>query len=225
MLLWKLLIFALQNLTILQNVDGQFKDFQYMKVKRLKCTSDFKFVYENLTCFAKPLNRNQTGINVDIWYKKPMTSLNVRIFKFNLGTLIEFDFQIEIITFYRYGTIYRQVLKAPKMDFCSLNPNSQGIPLIKEVVKIVQNLDESLVHPCPFYGYIVKNKPLSISTLPSIFAQGDYKMTFNFTSKKDQGILFIEFLTSLISSEKHSFGQKIDQLNFKLVNFASIIKI
>ena len=64
-------------LLVLHQIHGQFKDFQYIKVKRLKCTSDFKYVFENMTCFAKPLNRNQTGINIGIWFKKPLNFMIV----------------------------------------------------------------------------------------------------------------------------------------------------
>ena len=62
---------------IFDQIDGQFKDFQYIKVKRFKCTSDFKHTFENLTCFAKPINRNQTALTSDIWFKKPFNFMNV----------------------------------------------------------------------------------------------------------------------------------------------------
>lgn len=70
----------LLTLPFLLQIDCKFKDFQYVKIKRFKCTSDFKFVYENLTCFAKPLNRNQTGVNLGVWFKKPLIFFNVSFF-------------------------------------------------------------------------------------------------------------------------------------------------
>ena len=52
---------------------SQFKDFQFVKVKRLKCnTTNFKLVYENYTCFSKPINRNLTGLTLDIYFKRPI---------------------------------------------------------------------------------------------------------------------------------------------------------
>lgn len=79
-------------------------------------------------------------------------------------------------------------------------------PLITEIVKIVKAVDESLIHECPFYNTVIKNKPLTITTLPAIFSQGEYKITFNLTTKNNEEIMFHEYLTSVVSSEKNSFG-------------------
>lgn len=81
-----------------------------------------------------------------------------------------------------------------------------GNPLIVEVVKIAQAVDKDAIHECPYYNVVINNKPLSLTTLPTIFSQGEYKVTMNFTTKKDEKIFYSEYLFSIISSEKHSFG-------------------
>lgn len=63
--------------SVFPEIDGEFKDFQYIKVKRLICTSDFKFTLKNLTCFAKPINRNQTGITIDVTFTRPLNYFDV----------------------------------------------------------------------------------------------------------------------------------------------------
>lgn len=64
---------------------------------------------------------------------------------------------------------------------------------------------------------IIKNKPLRIKTLPSIFSHGDFKITFNFAIKKDEEIRLCWDLTNLVSSrERVRSVEIIDQLTLKI---------
>ena len=92
------------------------------------------------------------------------------------------------------------------MNHCQHFKTAGDNRLIAELIKVANKLDESLLHECPYSSMMIKNKPLSISNLPSIFSQGEYKITFNFTNQRDEQINFVEFLASIISSEKNSFG-------------------
>mgnify|MGYP006359087981 FL=1 len=92
------------------------------------------------------------------------------------------------------------------MNYCQQIKNFAENRLISELMKIVNEVDDSIAHECPYSSLSIKNKPLSIKTLPAIISQGEYKVTFNATNKKDEEINFIEFLISIISSEKNSFG-------------------
>ena len=51
------------------------KDFQYIKIKRLKCDFNKIFFVENTTCFAKALSKNSSSINAFIYTKFPVTFL------------------------------------------------------------------------------------------------------------------------------------------------------
>ena len=92
------------------------------------------------------------------------------------------------------------------MNYCEQIKKLAENRLISELMKIVKEVDESLAQECPYASMSIKNKPLSINSLPTIFSQGEYKVTFNSTNKKDEEIIFAEFLVSLTSSEKNSFG-------------------
>jgi hypothetical protein len=62
---------------IFLNFECEAKDYQYAKLKRLKCDPNFKLIEKNFTCFAKPINRNTTGINFLMLFKKPANYLGV----------------------------------------------------------------------------------------------------------------------------------------------------
>lgn len=53
------------------------KDFQFVKFKRFNCEINSEFVYENFSCFTKPINRNSTGLNMFLWFKKPVNFAKV----------------------------------------------------------------------------------------------------------------------------------------------------
>lgn len=113
---------------------------------------------------------------------------------------------MEVIFYYRYGTIYRQVMKTPKINFCAVMKAAIETPLLSVIIDIAKSVEPSMIHECPYVNLIAKNKPLTLSALPTIFSQGDYRVTLNFTTRNNEEFLFIEFLLSWISSEKNSFG-------------------
>jgi hypothetical protein len=111
-----------------------------------------------------------------------------------------------MIFFFRYGTIYRQVLKIPKTDVCWILAKSSSNPLINAIIDIFRKTDTSLIHECPYTQIILDNKPIIVETLPSVFSAGDYKFTIELLAKDDKSILYVETLVYWFSSEKNSFG-------------------
>lgn len=53
---------------------------------------------------------------------------------------------------YKYGTIYREVLKVPKTNPCEVidNIKESNNPLFKAIYDIAHDIVPDLVHPCPF---------------------------------------------------------------------------
>ena len=72
------------------------------------------------------------------------------------------------------------------MNYCQQIKNFAENRLISELMKIVKEVDESLAKECPYASMSIKNKPLSINSLPTIFSQGEFKVSFNSTNKKDE---------------------------------------
>lgn len=113
---------------------------------------------------------------------------------------------MEFIFFYRYGTIMRQVLKTPNLNWCDVVGSSKLNPLYNEVFKVIQNVEPSFVHPCPYNDFIIKNRVPDVSKLPSIFSAGYYKFLVNANDMKDKLIFNITTILEWISSERNSFG-------------------
>lgn len=89
---------------------------------------------------------------------------------------------------------------------------------------IVKETEPGVVHKCPytvFYSvvspflslmaiylqeYSMNNATPTISSLPSMFPSGDYKMTVNITDDKGARIAFISLASAVISPNKDTFG-------------------
>lgn len=58
------------------------KEYQFSKVKRLKCDPNLKYIFENFSCFAKPVSRNSTSVTVIFQTKMPFNVFHVSLIKF-----------------------------------------------------------------------------------------------------------------------------------------------
>lgn len=108
--------------------------------------------------------------------------------------------------YYRYGTIYREVMRLPKLELCAGIKIGNFHPLAAFPINIVKEMDKDLVHECPYTEILIRDKIVNIKSVPSIFAQGHYRSEFNFTSQKNEKICNLENLFYWHSSEKNSFG-------------------
>ena len=97
-------------------------------------------------------------------------------------------------------------MKTPKINFCEVMKASTATPLLSVIIDIAKSVEPTIIHECPYVNLLTKNKPLTLNALPTIFSQGDYRVTLNFTTRRNEEFLFMEFLASWISSEKSSFG-------------------
>lgn len=88
-----------------------------------------------------------------------------------------------------------------------LMKNSETNPIMTEIVKIAQVVEKTVIHECPYTDFLIDKKPVEIDSLPSIFPQGDYRITMNVTNRKEEQMMLLEFIVIWYSSEKHSFGK------------------
>lgn len=183
------------------------KDFHYVKVKKLECKFEYKYFYENGTCFAKPMSRNSTSLTGKFWMKKPFVPINVsnkKILLSNVNLLCYI--QLEVIFYYRYGTIFREVMKTPKLDLCALTSLAVSNPLMTEIFKALNDSSPGIIHKCPYDVVNIENTVLKIDQFAQILPEGTYRGTFNWTNKKGGKILFIQSIATITSSDKNSFG-------------------
>jgi hypothetical protein len=100
----------------------------------------------------------------------------------------------------------REILSTPNLNWCEVMRSSVSNPLYFELVKVVKNLEPKMVHQCPYNNFIIENKIPDISTLPSIFSAGYYKLWVNMTDRNLKTFFHVETLIDWVSSEKNSFG-------------------
>lgn len=97
-------------------------------------------------------------------------------------------------------------MRLPKIEMCAVLKNSNFNPILKMLINILKEVDQDLIHECPYTEAIIQNKIVKIDSIPSIFAQGHYKSIVNVTNRRSDKILDFEILAYLNSSEKNSFG-------------------
>ncbi|CRK94418.1 CLUMA_CG007925, isoform A [Clunio marinus] len=141
---------------------------QKIYVRGVQCNFSERFVYPNYTCYAKSYNRSFSTINVRAFMKKPVNKI---FFSMKL--------------YYKYVTVYREVMQFPRFEFCSLMDFGTSNKLSLEI----------------------KDQPIVSETIPSLIPSGDYKMTFSWYTEK--GVWFqhtTDYLT-VDSPLKESFGK------------------
>lgn len=100
----------------------------------------------------------------------------------------------------------REIMKTPNLEWCEIMRKSSTHPLYSVLVNIVNSTEPKVVHKCPYNGFMFDNKVPDISSLPSIFSTGYYKLWVNATDRNKSLIFTIEILIDWISSDKNSFG-------------------
>lgn len=127
----------------------------FVHFKSLKCVGSEKFVHSNLTCFAKSYSRNLSTINFQIIFKMPINELIVScaILSTHLE-ILKSSFlctKIESTLLFKYGTIYRQVMTIPKLDYCQyIKVTAKENMLMYQLVRIIKAADPTIVHDCPY---------------------------------------------------------------------------
>lgn len=124
--------------------------------------------------------------------------------------------------FFKYTTIYREVMHTPKFDFCQFMKMGTTNLMIKHLLAVVNSTD--LVHECPYEVHIdgfqnapeITNNPSfqsirmrdfvpRVETMASVIPSGDYLLQYNFTTNNEP-LLFARCYLTMNTSDKHNFG-------------------
>lgn len=138
------------------------KNAQYgIKFRSVECEN-----FDNSTamftfCFVKPLSRTVTSLNFGYEIFKPLNSIF-----------------IQIIAFFRYGNIYREILDTKVIDLCSAMNGADYNLFLKLVIDIISMTAPKLFHKCPYEGkaeFYNITMDTEIGKKWSIFPEGQYK--------------------------------------------------
>lgn len=150
-----------------------------IRFKSTKCQSDNTTMITKY-CYLRPVSRKVVTINVGcrllIPYKRP--------------------FYFQVVIFYRYGTIFRQIIDTKKLEVCAILGGADTNPLVKLLIDMMKKKAPHLIHKCPYTGdFDMKNFTLNTDLLDPasmVFPQGIYRLdyfiylnnavTFNFST-------------------------------------------
>ena len=91
---------------------------------------------------------------------------------------------------YKYDTIFREILHSPKVDWCRfINTYSPANRLFWIAIELVQGVDKSLIHPCPYTQVIYDNVRIPLNRMVSIFPSGEYRLFIQIGSSDEEDIL------------------------------------
>jgi len=108
---------------------------------------------------------------------------------------------------FKYGTVYREVIRLPKIVWCyMMNSDSFANKILSQLIDIIRETAPQVLHKCPYRDFIVNNMTLQIDSLKSIFPTGDYKFVAIVSNKEDDNIFTLSVLLSISSKEKDTFG-------------------
>lgn len=129
-----------------KNVDGIF-------FKSARCNFSEKFVYQNFTCYSKSYSWTLSTLNAEIIFKKPLESFTVSVSRTRRPRTNSEAISIakmQATLFYRYGLIYREVLRMPKMNWCHLMSHQAHNLVFKHLIDLQAANFPGTIHECPY---------------------------------------------------------------------------
>jgi len=113
------------------------------------------------------------------------------------------------IIYYRYGTIFRQIIDTKKLEACAILDGVDTNPLVKLIVDTIKNLAPHLIHKCPYEGdWDLKNLTTDLDLVDKatmLFPEGIYRLEL-FVFFNDSSTFNISGTAEIKSPLKESFG-------------------
>lgn len=107
---------------------------------------------------------------------------------------------------YKYGQIYREIIRIPEMELCAALKNIKLLPLFAKA--FFESLGDSILpiwKGCPYKGNIYLLATLDELKFPSIFPSGMYKGEVWLTNRKKSPMLYMKGEIEIVSNIKTSF--------------------
>ncbi|CAO1324870.1 unnamed protein product [Diamesa serratosioi] len=162
---------------------------QIHRFTKVECSNSVNKTFVKGYCFVKAYSRNYASLNFGGLLIRTLTKLYV-----------------ELTTYYRYGTVYKQIIRTPRVEWCSfMDGNDQNI-MMRMVVDLIRDSAPALLKKCPYSGdYKISNLTFNTDRFQSIFPSGNYKMELWMYDDIDDHISKILFNTNVKSVLIESF--------------------
>lgn len=108
---------------------------------------------------------------------------------------------------FKYGTIYREVIRSKKKDWCKgPQADTSADAEFRQVIKIFKAGAPEAVHDCPFNEFLMKNFTFDETVMESVFPTGDYKLLYRFWDINEASVFNFTAVTTYKSSYRETFG-------------------
>lgn len=138
-------------------------------------------------------------------YSRTYVTLNIG---FSIFKPIKNFLYVEVSCSYRYGNIYREVFRTPRLEWCGIMSGAASNPIISNALNTLEGNIASLVHKCPYQGeFDLQNISghHEKDSANSMMWEGNYK-TEIFIYHKEKEVLFVDVRDYIKSKLKDSFG-------------------
>lgn len=170
------------------------EDFRVgVRFKSLECESDNVTIVIKY-CFLKAVSRRVVFLNVGMTHKKPLTK----------------PYFVRFIFFYKYGTIYRQIMDTHENEVCSIMDGHPTNPLIDLTFEKLNMTKEAapIFRKCPHDKDLDLHNisvPTRIKNKGTIFPDGVYRIDL-YLYKRNMTILKLKIEYENKSGLQESFG-------------------
>jgi len=139
----------------------------------------------------KAVSRKIVTLNVGV---KLLKSLNKPIY-------------IQIILYYHYGLIYREVINTKKQEWCDIMDEKSTNIYFSHTIAQIKASAPGLMHKCPYEGDVeVKNLTIDDEKSFDIFPEGFYKSSMMFFDNNVEPLLLLNITSQHKSNLKESLG-------------------
>lgn len=179
---------------------------QLLSFSTVNCAEKFK---EGTRLHSTACKSNNSIIVVNYCYMKAISrrlvTLNVGV---NILKSLKKPIYIQMILYYRYGLIFREVINTNKREWCEImNGKSTHLFITQSIAQIEASVPV-LFHKCPYEGLLeFKNMTIDEKKAFDVFPEGTYKTATMIFDKIDNDAIFSINSTFLIKSHiKESLG-------------------
>ncbi|KAL7012334.1 hypothetical protein ACKWTF_014783 [Chironomus riparius] len=131
-------------------------------------------------CYIKPVSRQHATLNVKIHFTE----------------VIYKPVYVNLILFYRYGNIYREVINTKVIEWCTIMDGIANHLFLMQVIDFVKQYSGNTMRKCPYETDVeLTNVTFDETKAYDIFPEGTYKFSWMTMNKKSH-----EFLWSLNTS-------------------------
>lgn len=160
------------------------------RFRSVECQADnISAIIEN--CYVKAVSRRTATLN----------------YKLKLLKVFNKPIYIQMILYYRYGNIYREVIDTKVIEWCEIMDGLTGHLFLMQTIQQIKDIAGDVIHKCPYENFIeVKNLTLDESKAFDIFPEGIYKLSW-ISYTKNMKIIYRFNVSVLIKSPvKESMG-------------------